>query len=254
VRASPGVNDDVHELCRFGIALAPTAIKTDGEGIIPASFEQALQQKYTRKPRVLYTIPTGQNPAGSTLSVARKKQIYELACKHDILIMEDDPYCFLNYGLAPAPPLGSEAKFQVPHNPSFFSMDTQGRVLRFDSLSKTLSSGLRIGWVTGPSALIRQLELHQQATALHNSGLSQALTAKFLAHLGPAGVDAHFRDVALFYARRRDALLTAATKHLTGLARWTTPSAGMFIWFRCFDTLFFFSNTYIVTKELSTHK
>jgi kynurenine/2-aminoadipate aminotransferase len=145
--------------------------------------------------------------------------------------MEDDPYCFLNYGLAPAPPVGSDAKFQVPNNPTFFSMDTQGRVLRFDSLSKTLSSGLRIGWVTGPSALIRQLELHQQATALHNSGLSQALTAKFLTHLGPAGVDAHFRDVALFYARRRDALLTAATKHLTGLARWSTPSAGMFIWF-----------------------
>jgi kynurenine/2-aminoadipate aminotransferase len=107
--------------------------------------------------------------------------------------MEDDPYGMLSYGLAPAP--ANDADFKRPKSESFFSMDTEQRVLRFDSLSKTLSSGLRIGWATGPNALIRQLELHQQATSLHNSGISQALTLKLLTHLGPAGLDEQFRQV-----------------------------------------------------------
>ena len=212
----------------FGCTLLP--IETDGQGLVPSSLERVLRQPHAKKPRVLYTIPTGQNPNGSTQTLARKQEIYALACQYNLIIMEDDPYCFLNYGAQPMPK--ADADFRVPVNPSYFSMDTQGRVLRFDSFSKTLSSGLRIGWVTGPNALIRQLELHQQATSLHNSGLSQAVAAKLLTTMGAAGLDQHLARVALFYGRRRDALLAAATRHLTGLATWSTPSAGMFIWFQ----------------------
>lgn len=142
----------------------------------------------------------------------------------------DDPYAFLLYGPKTAP--ARDADFVRPRVESFFSMDTENRVLRFDSLSKVLSSGLRIGWVTGPTPLIRQLELHQQATSLHNSGVSQALTAKLMTHWGAAGLDEQFRRVSLFYCRRRDAAMQAANTHLRGLAEWSAPSAGMFLWLK----------------------
>jgi kynurenine/2-aminoadipate aminotransferase len=83
-------------------------------------------------------IPTGQNPSGATTPTSRREAIYKLASEYDILILEDDPYWNLRFPSPGSPPLKS-----------FLSMDVDGRVLRFDSLSKVISSGLRIGWVTG---------------------------------------------------------------------------------------------------------
>eukprot|EP00455_Lapot_gusevi_P049941 TRINITY_DN716_c0_g1_i1.p1 TRINITY_DN716_c0_g1~~TRINITY_DN716_c0_g1_i1.p1 ORF type:complete len:213 (-),score=77.67 TRINITY_DN716_c0_g1_i1:216-854(-) len=146
--------------------------------------------------------------------------------------MEDDPYYFLYYGSAPAPAAGQEHLYSRPKTVSFMSMDIEGRVLRFDSLSKILSSGLRIGWVTGPKPLIQRLELHQQATSLNASGVSQALAYKLMQHWGPAGWEKHLNEVALFYLRRRDVLIASAQRHLNKLAEWTVPDAGMFLWLK----------------------
>lgn len=110
-------------------------------------------------PKVIYINPTGSNPTGTTIPVERRKEIYKICCKYNILILEDDAYCFMNFSDEPVP--------------SFVSMDTEGRVLRFDSLSKVLSSGMRVGWVTGPKPLIQNIELHIQSSYLHSSTLSQ---------------------------------------------------------------------------------
>jgi kynurenine/2-aminoadipate aminotransferase len=110
-----------------------------------------------------YTIPTGANPTGASLTLERKKTLYRLAQQYNLLILEDDPYYFLQFN---------------PCVPSFLSMDVDGRVLRFDSFSKILSSGLRVGFVTGPSELLNRLNLHTQASNLHPSGLSQAVVVK----------------------------------------------------------------------------
>ena len=203
-------------------------IKTDKFGIIPESLEQLCKENIKNPPKVLYTIPTGQNPSGATLTIERKKKIYELACKYNFIIMEDDPYYFLSYGEQKAK--GRENTFKRSKIESFFSMDTEGRVLRFDSFSKVLGGGLRIGWVTGHTRLLNQLELHQQATLLHNCGLSQAIVAKLLQTLGTDGWNDHIRKVALFYCGRRDSLIAACEKHLKGLARWDIPEASMFLW------------------------
>lgn len=161
----------------------------------------------TRKPTALYTIPTGQNPSGATATAERRRAVYELAAQHDMLILEDDPYRFLYYGRAQAPP--TPDGWRIAPLPSYLSMDkgtarasslmagpcayaafffsccvttADARVLRFDSLSKVLSSGMRLGFVTGPQALVDRIHLHMQATELHASGLSQAAAAK----VGPA--------------------------------------------------------------------
>ena len=96
-----------------------------------------ISRRGDKMPKFMYINPTGANPTGTMLPTERRKQIYELCSKHDILILEDDPYFFLQFGDDNTRPQ------------SFFSMDTDGRVLRFDSFSKVLSSGIRLGWVTG---------------------------------------------------------------------------------------------------------
>ena len=140
----------------------------------------------------------------------------------------DDPYYYLFFGRAAAPT--RDAEFVRPRIPSFLSMDVEQRVLRFDSMSKILSSGLRIGFVTGASALLRAIELHMQSTVLHTSGVSQALVAKLLTAWGVAGWESHLNCIALFYARKRDLCVAAARRHLEGVARFNTPDAGMFLW------------------------
>lgn len=205
----------------FGVKLRP--IQTDTNGLIPQSLEEALRQSSAKR-RVLYTIPTAQNPSGSTLSNDRRRAIYELAQEYDCIILEDDPYYFLhpNYkdGLT-----------------SFLEMDNtsggDGRVLRFDSFSKIISAGLRVGFVTGPVKLLERLNYHTQATQLHNSGLSQAVVAKLLQEwdtISEGGFEAHAQKVAEFYQERGQVLHQAAERHLTGLAEWSVPEAGMFLW------------------------
>lgn len=204
----------------FGAKLVP--VETDSNGLLPSEFERALEKERagstTSRRRVLYTVPTAQNPSGATLSQGRRQEIYELAQKYDVIILEDDPYWFLH------PNRGALQ--------SFLSLDTDGRVLRFDSMSKVISSGLRIGFATGPSPLIEKLNFHIQATNLHNSGVSQVILQKILEKWGEEGLNEHCKQVADFYCQRRDVLLTAANKHLDGLAEWNSPEAGMFLWLK----------------------
>ena len=197
-------------------------VQTDHEGIIPSSLQEILEswdeaKMQKKKPKVLYTIPTGQNPSGSTISEERRVAIYKLAQEHDLVIMEDDPYYFLHLGK-------SQPK-------SFLSMDTDGRVLRFDSLSKVLSSGMRIGFVSGAPEFINAIEMDVQGTSLHTSNIGQALASTLLEEWGPSGWDNHVSAVKAFYLQRRDVFLAACDKHLTGLAKWNVPEAGMFVWF-----------------------
>lgn len=107
----------------------------------------------------VYMIPVGHNPLGHTMSLERKKELYAIACAHDLLIIEDDPYFHLEFG-----PTGANIKEDEPIRPppSFFAIDAEQRVLRFDSFSKILSAGLRLGWVTGPAPLVERIALHIQ--------------------------------------------------------------------------------------------
>lgn len=127
--------------------------------------------------KVLYIIPTGQNPSGATLSMERRKQVYQIAQEHNLLILEDDPYWFLRMK-----PYKSSTETDSTVNSegelrSLFSMDVDGRVIRFDSYSKVASAGIRIGVVSGPKAIIEKIQLVQQGTTLHPSGISQAMLA-----------------------------------------------------------------------------
>eukprot|EP01061_Rhynchopus_euleeides_P001128 TRINITY_DN10803_c0_g1_i1.p1 TRINITY_DN10803_c0_g1~~TRINITY_DN10803_c0_g1_i1.p1 ORF type:complete len:415 (+),score=188.17 TRINITY_DN10803_c0_g1_i1:119-1363(+) len=197
-------------------------ITIDKDGIIPSVLEEVLDKwdsSAAPKPRVLYTIPTGQNPSGATIAAERRTQIYSIAQKHDLVIVEDDPYYFLYLGEDGTQPQ------------SFLSMDTDGRVLRFDSLSKVLSSGMRLGFVTAHPDFINAIEMDVQGTSLHTSNMGQVLASTLLEDWGEEGWAAHVSTVKAFYQERRGRFLHYCDKHLKGLAEWDVPEAGMFVWF-----------------------
>ncbi|KAL0483171.1 2-aminoadipate aminotransferase [Acrasis kona] len=202
-------------------------IPIDGDGIIPEQLEIVLKNHFSDKNpkpiKFLYTIPTGQNPSGATLTVQRKKQIYKLAQQYNFLILEDDPYFYLNL----------EESGDNDSMTTFLSMDVDGRVLRFDSLSKVLSSGLRIGWLTAHKTLIDRIHLHMQTSSLHTSGLSQKVASKLLSKVwGQEGFDNHVRTVRKLYRGRRDEFLGYVDKHLGEHVSYNKPKAGMFVWLK----------------------
>lgn len=210
-------------------------VNVDSDGIDPAHLRELLEERVREgkpTPRALYTIPTGQNPSGCSTSTSRKHEIYALAQKYNFVILEDDPYYYLQFGRAPLDmsPEGVAA-YEAPKQESYMSMDVDGRVLRFDSFSKVLSSGMRVGFVSGPKSFVHQLDLTSQATNIHSSGIPQAMVAKLMQTWGQAGWDKHVRDTKLFYLKRRDFYLAKVEEHLAGLVRYTIPDAGMFVWF-----------------------
>ncbi|KAJ1340234.1 hypothetical protein BSLG_005120 [Batrachochytrium salamandrivorans] len=189
-------------------------------GLNPESMETTLANwpDIKTRPRILYTVPTAGNPTGITTTLARKKRIYEVARKYDVIILEDDPYYFL--------------QFSDTRDPSYFSFDVDGRVLRFDSLSKVLSGGARIGWVSGPKPLVERIVLHGMGSNLHPSGISQIMMYSLLEKWGIQGFLAHNRDVAAFYKEKCAAFIESARRHLDGIAEFVPPTAGMFVWLK----------------------
>ncbi|XP_018585799.2 kynurenine/alpha-aminoadipate aminotransferase, mitochondrial isoform X2 [Scleropages formosus] len=201
-------------------------VPSDQHGMVPGSLKEILsrwtpgdaRRPGSTVPRVLYTIPNGGNPTGASMSAERKRQVYQLAREYDFLIIEDDPYYFL--------------QFEKPWAPTFLSMDLDGRVIRIDSFSKILSSGLRIGFVTGPKPLVDRVVLHIQASTMHTSTFTQLMVSQLLQAWGQDGFLNHINTVVDFYRAQRDAMLCSADKWLRGLAEWYAPAAGMFLWIK----------------------
>ncbi|XP_015126799.1 kynurenine/alpha-aminoadipate aminotransferase, mitochondrial isoform X2 [Diachasma alloeum] len=196
-------------------------IPQDADGIIPEEIERICSRRHINNlklPKALCVNSIGANPTGSVLPTDRKKEIYKLAQKYDFLIIEDDAYYFIHF---------------LDHQPtSFLSMDTDGRVIRLDSFSKIISSGLRLGIVTAPQEIIDKVIVSLQNTVLHASSLSQMLMFKLLESWSPKEFDNHIKKVQNFYRSQRDMMIKSMEKYLEGLAEWSVPKAGMFVWIK----------------------
>ncbi|XP_043369322.1 kynurenine/alpha-aminoadipate aminotransferase, mitochondrial-like isoform X4 [Dermochelys coriacea] len=201
-------------------------VPTDKHGIIPEALKEILsrwrpedaKKQNNNLPKFLYTVPNGSNPAGTSLTADCKKKIYQLARCYNFLIIEDDPYYFL--------------QFEKTKAPTFLSMDVDGRVIRCDTFSKIISAGLRLGFLTGPKPLIDRVILHMQSSTMHTSTFTQILTSELLHKWGQKGLLEHADRVMEFYRTQRDGMLAAADKWLKGLAEWYVPTAGIFLWIK----------------------
>ncbi|KAJ6562077.1 pyridoxal phosphate-dependent transferase [Mycena capillaripes] len=205
-------------------------VHADAQGLNPANLEAILSNWETthpgkRFPKLLYTIPSGSNPTGASIPEGRKIEVLKLAKKYNFLLLEDDAYAFLYYG-----PKGQQAR-------SYFALEPEvngerGRVVRFDSFSKVLSSGMRLGYMTAALPLCHSVNMITSNTNLQPSTLTQVMAYALLSRWGPAGFLEHCAGVAAFYRARRDAFERVARTHLTGLAEWTSPVAGMFLYIK----------------------
>ncbi|KAI4163691.1 MAG: hypothetical protein LQ342_002725 [Letrouitia transgressa] len=158
-----------------------------------------------KRPHLIYTVTIGQNPTSGTLSVERRKEIYALCCKYDIVIIEDDPYWFLQYPSARSSRSASRAvqesrraapgtrNFNAPNSsgypfldslvPSYLSIDIEGRVVRLDTFSKTVAPGSRLGWITAQPALCERLLRITETSTQQPSGFVQSVIAQMI--VGP---------------------------------------------------------------------
>ncbi|KAH9945129.1 PLP-dependent transferase [Epithele typhae] len=201
-------------------------VPTDSQGIDSSALRKTLESwpASKPKPRILYTVPYGGNPTGMTTIAERRLEVLALAREHDFLILEDDPYYFLYFGPEPRPQ-------------SYFALEATvlpevGRVLRFDSLSKVLSAGIRLGFLSGPVPVLAAVDVHTAQASLQVSGLTQAIAFSLLDAWGHDAFVAHTRAVSAFYRAKRDVFERHMRAQLSGLAQWDTPEAGMFFWFK----------------------
>jgi aromatic amino acid aminotransferase I len=217
-------------------------VKMDSEGLLPESLDEILsnwdvKERKARKPFLLYTVPTGQNPTGATQGVERRKAVYKVAQKHDVYIIEDEPYYFLQMqpytgaGAPPVPPPANHEEFLKALAPTYLSIDVDGRVMRMDSFSKVIAPGTRVGWITASEQIVERFIRHNETSIQNPSGLSQMVLYKLLDEgWGHGGYLDWLIDLRLAYTKRRDGLLAACEKFLpTDLISWNPPAAGMFV-------------------------
>ncbi|KAM0255532.1 hypothetical protein ACHAQJ_005679 [Trichoderma viride] len=228
------------------MGIKTVGIKMDADGPIPEVMDEILTnwdatKQRARKPHVLYTVPTGQNPTGSTQSAARKRAIYQVCQKHDIYILEDDPFYFVQLGPRapssnpqPKPPKLSVGQFLASIPTSFLSIDTDGRVMRIDSFSHIIVPGARMGWVTASEQIIERFIRHAETASQGPSGFSQSIIYKLVDETwGHEGFLNWLQHLQAGYTDRRDIMLAAFDKFLPKLVvSWNCPSAGVFCWIK----------------------
>ncbi|KAL1743962.1 pyridoxal phosphate-dependent transferase [Schizophyllum fasciatum] len=253
----------------MGCTGAPVTL--DSDGIVPEALEDLLstwdvKNPGRRKPRLLYCIPAGQNPTGSTLTAERKAKVYDICVRHDIIICEDDPYYFLQFPVYdPKAPFGVDAidadapvdisAFLDGLEPSFLKYDRDGRVIRLDTFSKTLAPGFRVGWVVANPLFAERLLRATEAMTQNPSGWSQAIVTELLSTWGDDGYLTWVKHLRDTYVAKRNWMcgfldkyfdvdwsspsahgfpvyLKQASKHNQGpvIFRFVPPRAGMFVW------------------------
>ncbi|RZJ07406.1 MAG: PLP-dependent aminotransferase family protein, partial [Haliea sp.] len=189
----------------------------DAHGVKTDALDQLIAE---HKPKFVYLIPTFGNPSGALLSMARRKQVLEMAVKHQTLIVEDDPYGDLYFGDAPPPSLLALSD-TVP--------GSRELLVHCGSLSKVLAPGLRVGWMVAPPELLSRAVMCKQFSDAHTSTFAQATAAQYLKAGRMPGTLANVRQV---YGERARAMGQALQRELGEAVEFTQPGGGLFFWAR----------------------
>ncbi len=190
------------------------SIPIDEQGLQTKELERVLAERKEQGlplPKIVYTIPTFQNPTGTTMTAERRKHILELASQYDFLILEDDAYGELHFD---KPPVTLKA------------MDHENRVLHVGSLSKVVAPGLRIGWVAATEEIITSLYWFKKDL---DHPFAQAIMATYL---GNNNFDNRLNTLRISYQERCDALLAALKKYMPKFVTWYVPEGGYFVWIK----------------------
>ncbi len=185
-------------------------VGSDDGGMRVDDVERVLRRE---RPKLIYVVSDFHNPKGTSLSPERREQLIALSRRHRIPILEDDPY--------------GELRFRAVARRPLASMDDEGLVIYLSTFSKTLSPGVRIGWVAASTEVIAALTVAKQAADLHTSTLLQHAVARMLATFD---YGRHLDRLRATYGARCETMLHALESYFPPAARWTHPEGGLFVW------------------------
>ena len=186
-------------------------VPLEEDGIDIAALEKAVEENPTAK--LLYLIPTFHNPAGITTSYEKRQKIYEIAKKHSLIILEDNPY--------------GELRFAGEEIPTIKSLDTDGIVIYCGSFSKVLSAGMRVGFVSAPDAIAQKMVVAKQVEDVHTNQFFQMLCSEFMAQYD---MDEHIAKIREIYKRKAGIMLKALEDYMPKSVSYTRPEGGLFLW------------------------
>ncbi len=181
------------------------------DGIDLAILEETLRTE--KKAKLLYLIPTFQNPSGITSTAENRHAVYALAKKYGVVILEDNPY--------------GELRFAGADVPTYKSFDTDGIVIYCSSFSKILSSGMRIGFVNAPAEIIAKMVVAKQVEDVHTNLFAQMLCHRYMAEYD---MDAHVAMIRELYRNKANRMLTALDAEMPQSVAYTRPDGGLFLW------------------------
>ncbi len=193
----------------YGCQLAGVPVEADGMNL--EALENAI--KNAHNPRFIYTIPNFQNPSGVTMSLEKRKAVYELAKKYGLLILEDNPYGDLRVS-------GEEV-------PSIKSFDEDGIVIYAGSFSKLLAPGIRVGYICAPAPIIAKMTVGKQAADVHTPVFSQMLVDKWMEKYD---VDEHIEKIRGIYREKLNLMCDLIDSELGDFVKYVRPEGGLFVW------------------------
>ncbi len=190
-------------------------IPIDSEGMDTQVLEEKLKKikAQGKRAKMLYIIPSFQNPDSSLMTLERRKAVLELAEAHDLIIFEDNPYGYISFeGPMPTPLAG---------------MDKSGRVMYTSTFSKMVSPGMRIGWITANPEFTGHLMEAKNNISICNDGLSQYAAAELFRR---GDVERQIPKVTKVYRKKRDVMLEAMKTSFPKKVKWDEPKGGLFLW------------------------
>lgn len=186
-------------------------VDMDDDGINLEKLENAL--KTQKNVKMLYVIPNFQNPTGRTMSLEKRKAVYELACKYDFIILEDDPY--------------GELRFAGENVPTIKSLDTEERVIYSSTFSKILSSGFRTGFVSAPAPIIQKIVVCKQVSDVHSNIWAQVVAHRFMTSVN---LEEHFSGLREIYRKKCDLMCSYIDNGFSEKISYIRPQGGLFVW------------------------
>lgn len=186
-------------------------VPMEADGISLDALEQALRTQPQVK--LLYLIPNFQNPSGITMSLAKRKAVYELAKTYGVVILEDNPY--------------GDLRFEGTHIPAIKTLDTEGLVVYCGTFSKIISPGLRVGYVIAHRDLMTKVVVAKQCNDVHTAILSQMLCDQYLSS---CNMDAHLGNLQKIYRAKSTLMLDAMDEAFGEKVQYQRPEGGLFVW------------------------
>jgi 2-aminoadipate transaminase len=193
----------------YNVNLYGVEIEQDGINLL--SLEAAL--KTQKKVKLIYVIPTFQNPTGITMSEAKRKAVYALAKKYNVMILEDNPY--------------ADLRFDGENIPCIKSFDTDELVIYCGSFSKILSAGIRVGYVLAPSKVIQKIVVAKQVSDVHTNMFFQILAYRFITE---CNLEQHIKKIQQIYRHKSSLMINCIEQHLRKDITFIRPQGGLFLW------------------------